>query len=159
MNINNLLPHAFKPIGWCLFIPGVLLGLLYLIMGTPDPDLLDLKVFALFQDEFPNGSSSFSLVINNVLDEIISLLLILGGLCIAFSREKFEDEFIYKIRLESLVWATYVNYGILLLAVLFVYGMGFFWTMVFNMFTLLVFFIIRFHWAMYRYRNQIPDEE
>jgi hypothetical protein len=84
---------------------------------------------------------------NNVFDELIGLLLIAGGLFIAFSKEETEDEFIAKIRLESLVWATYFNYAILMLSVIFVYGMSFFGVLVFNMFTLLLFFIIRFNWA------------
>ena len=76
-----------------------------------------------------------------------------------FSKEKDEDEFIAKMRLESLVWATYVNYSILLLALIFVFGIAFFWVMAANMFTLLFFFIIRFHWVMTRARKNLADYE
>ncbi|MGB3922738.1 MAG: hypothetical protein WBL00_02275, partial [Bacteroidales bacterium] len=96
---------------------------------------------------------------NNVLDEISSILLIIGALLIAFSKEKTEDEFISKIRLESLVWATYINYAILIFAIIFIYDMTFLWVLVFNMFTLLVFFLIRFNWALYKSKNQISNEE
>jgi hypothetical protein len=37
--------------------------------------------------------------------------------------------------------------------------MTFFWVLVFNMFTLLVFFLVRFNWALYKSKNQIYDEE
>ena len=101
----------------------------------------------------------FSITENNILDEIIGLLLIIGALLIAFSKEKSEDEFISKIRLESLVWATYINFAILIFTIIFIYDMIFFWVLVFNMFTVLIFFIIRFNWALYKSKNQIKDEE
>jgi hypothetical protein len=87
------------------------------------------------------------------------LLLIIGAILIAFSKEKFEDEFISKIRLESLVWAIYLNYAVLILAIIFIYDMTFFWVIVLNMFTLLFFFIFRFNWALIKSKKQIRDEE
>ncbi|OYT14638.1 MAG: hypothetical protein B7C24_17275 [Bacteroidetes bacterium 4572_77] len=100
-----------------------------------------------------------SLSKSNIIDELISLLILIGGLFIAFSKQKSEDEFISKIRLESLVWATYINYAILILSVIFIYNMAFFWILVFNMFTILFFFIIRFNWSLYKFKNQISNEE
>jgi len=106
-----------------------------------------------------NDTVFFSFTENNILDEIAGLLIIIGALLIAFSKEKLEDEFIAKIRLESLVWATYVNYAILLLSIIFIYDLMFFWVLVFNMFTILIFFIIRFNWVLNKTKNQIRDEE
>jgi hypothetical protein len=93
------------------------------------------------------------------LDEISGLLLIIGGLLIVSSKAKSEDEFISKIRLESLLWATYVNYFILILTIIFIYDLIFFWILVFNMFTVLIFFIFRFNWVLYKSKKQIRDEE
>ena len=75
------------------------------------------------------------------------------------SKEKIEDEYIAKTRLESLVWATYLNYCILLLALLFVYDMAFFWVMIFNMFTLLLFFIVRFNYLIFKLNKTESHEE
>ncbi len=158
MKPNFILPRVFKKIGWMLFIPGILFGIMYLILKD-ELHFLDLPVFAIANDEILNKTVFFSIIKNNVFDEIIGLLLIAGGLFIAFSKEKTEDEFIAKIRLESLVWATYVNYSVLILSVIFVYGMTFFWILVFNMFTLLLFFIIRFNWALQKSKNLISDEK
>ncbi len=141
-----LLPKVFKKIGWLLFILGILFGIVFLILED-EIHFLDLPVFAIANEEVLSKTIFFSVVKNNVIDELIGLLLIAGGLFIAFSKEETEDEFIAKIRLESLVWATYFNYAILMLSVIFVYGMSFFGVLVFNMFTLLLFFIIRFNWA------------
>jgi len=61
------------------------------------------------------------------------------------------------IRIRSLVWATYINYGILLLAILFVYEFSFFNVLVFNMFTLLIFFILRFNWELFRLKGNLDE--
>jgi len=158
MKTNYLFPNRFKKIGWLLFIPGIILGIVYLIYQS-DITLFNIKIFAIAEEAIFSDAKFFSISENNVLDEISSILLIIGALLIAFSKEKSEDEFISKIRLESLVWATYINYAILILAIIFVYDMTFLWVLVFNMFTLLVFFLIRFNWALYKSKNQISDEE
>lgn len=158
MKTNYLFPNRFKKIGWLLFIPGIILGIVYLVYQS-DISLFNIKVFAIAEEAIFSDANFFSISENNVLDEISSILLIIGALLIAFSKEKSEDEFISKIRLESLVWATYINYAILILAIIFVYDITFLWVLVFNMFTLLVFFLIRFNWALYKSKNQISDEE
>ncbi|GAA5222438.1 hypothetical protein [Membranihabitans marinus] len=148
MKTKYLFPHSFKIIGWIVFIPSVLIGLWVLIKEI-EPDFLDRSVFALFIDDW-DEERFMGVLTNNILNEIMAVLVIVSGLLVAFSKEKYEDEYIAKIRLESLVWATYVNYGILLLAVIFVYDFSFFWVMIFNMFTILLFFIVRFHYLVWR---------
>lgn len=73
----------------------------------------------------------------------------MSGFCVAFSREKLEDEWVNRVRLESLQWSVYLNYALLLIALLVVYDEGFFYVMVYNMFTILIFFIIRFNFVLY----------
>ncbi len=157
MTTNFLLPNQFKKIGWFLFIPGMILGIIYLAI-EPEVGFFNLEVFAIAsQPMFKN--IFFSMTENNVLDEITGLLLIIGGLLITSSKAKSEDEFISKIRLESLLWATYVNYFILILTIIFIYDLIFFWILVFNMFTVLIFFTFRFNWVLYKSKKQIRDEE
>ena len=158
MKTNYLLPTRFKRIGWFLFFGGILLGIVYLII-EPEINFLNVTVFSIAEHSLFEQRRHFTFTENNILDEISVLLIIVGALFIAFSKERSEDEFIMKIRLDSLVWATYVNYTILLLAIIFVYDIAFLWVMVFNMFTLLIFFIIRYNWALYNLKKQIGDEE
>ena len=122
---------------------------------------LTLNVFALFVEDlnFNENSNSFRLVNNNILNEILGLLMVVSSIFVAFSKEPDEDEFISKIRLESLVWATYVNYAVLILAFVFVYGFSFFWVMIFNMFTILIFFIIRFNIQIRKFKKSVINEE
>jgi len=158
MYTKYLFPNSLRKPGWFLFIPGLILGLIFLI-NEWDLHILEIPVFAIYQDEvFGEHQKFFTFIRNEVSDEIIALLLIAGGLLVAFSKEKQEDEFINKIRLESLVWATYINYGILVMGLLFIYGTPFLNVLVFNMITILIIFIIRYNWVLYR-SKMITDEK
>jgi hypothetical protein len=158
MKTNYLLPNQFKKPGWFLLASGIILGLISSITHT-EPGFLDIKVFAIANQSIFSDAEYFTFIDTNILDEIIGLLLIIGSIFIALSKEKLEDEFISKIRLESLVWATYINYAILVLTIIFVFGLSFYWVLVFNMFTILIFFIIRFNWVLYKSKKMIPDEK
>ena len=153
MEPKYLLPAQLKIIGWTLFIPTFLLGMLWLFY-EPAPAFLDMRVFALLSD-----SSHTSFIENNVMDELLGSLMIISSVLVAFSKERDEDELISKLRLESLVWATYWNYGILLLTFILLYD-GAFWTvMILNLFTILIFFIIKFNWAIWNLRKSARHEE
>ncbi len=158
MKTNFLFPNKFKKIGWIIFIPVFILSILWVIFEF-EPEFLDVSVISLFNDEFLQDMQIMIIIENNIADEILGILLIVSSLLIAFSKERNEDEFISKIRLESLVWATYVNYAILILAFIFIYNMIFFWVAVFNMFTILIFFIIRYNWALYKLKKSMSHEE
>ncbi len=158
MKRNYLLPNKFATIGWLLFLPGLVLGLIFLIF-EPDPQFLNIHLPALVKQSFLGSPEYLTITENNISDEIIAVLLVLGLLIIAFSKEKHEDEFMEQMRLRSLVFATYVNFIVLLFAILFVYDMMFFWVLVFNMFTVLLVFVIRFKWAIYKSRKQLHHEE
>ena len=146
MKTNYLLPNKFKRMGWLILIPSAVIGLITL-MYEYEPSFLDFNVPAIFIEFFAD-KKLFGMVENNILNEIFGILIIISSVFVAFSKEKSEDEYISKIRLESLVWAVYVNYSILLFSFLFIYDFSFLWVMIFNMFTILLFFIIRFNWQI-----------
>ena len=158
MKVNYLFPSKYKKIGWFIFIPTLIFGL-YTIIYDYEPALLDMDVFAIFIDEFFDEPKILGIINNNILNELLGFLMIISSILVAFSKEADEDEFISKLRLESLVWATYVNYGVLLLAFLLVYDLSFFWVMIFNMFTILIFFIIRFNIQIRKLKKSMQNEE
>lgn len=158
MKLNYLFPHAYKRIGLTLLIPLMITGW-FVINFDVEPEFLDFKVPAIFVDEIFGEKFMFGLTENNVLNEIIGVALIVCFLMVAFSKEKQEDELIEKIRLDSLVWATYANYTVLLFSILFVYGISFLWVMICNMFTILLFFIIRFNWQVKVLNKNMGHEE
>lgn len=158
MKTHYLLPAFLKNWGLLVFIPAAVCGILT-VANDWAPSFLDLRVPALFVDGIIGDDAIVGWTQNNILNELCAVLAIFGGIMFAFSKEKDEDELIASIRLRSLVWATYWNYGILLLAILLVYDITFIWVMIVNMFTLLVFFGIRFNWAVWKLRKSVGNEE
>ncbi|WP_107038700.1 hypothetical protein [Brumimicrobium mesophilum] len=159
MKVKYLFPSKYKKIGWIILIPSFIFGLISFINGGFAPEFLTISVPSIISSELFSEMKFFSLVKNNILDEILLILVIVSSLMVAFSKEKTEDEFIAKIRLESLVWAVYVNYGILLLSILFIYDLAFLNVMIFNMFTILLFFVIRFNWQLLKLKKSASYEE
>lgn len=153
MKTSYLFPSHYKRIGWIFLIPSIVIGVISLIYEI-EPQALEFKVPALFIDKFLGENKLAGIVTNNLFNEIIGVFIIVSSVFVAFSREKFEDEYISKIRLESLVWAVYTNYIVLLLALLFIYDYSFMFVMIFNMFTILLFFIVRFYWQLNKLKKQ-----
>ncbi|WP_298902486.1 hypothetical protein [uncultured Psychroserpens sp.] len=157
MKSNYLLSNKYKIPGWGLLVSGLVLGV-YLIVSGMESDILETKVLAILGGGNGLFSSSntgavgdyFRIIENSVFDEIVALMIIIGGLFVGFSKEKVEDEFIYKLRKDSLVWAIILNYIVLIFAIIFVYNFSFFNILVYNMFTPLLFFIIRFNFLKHR---------
>lgn len=159
MKTRLLLPNQFKKIGWCLLIPGLLLGLLSLFFEI-EFEFLKVPVFAIYSSGIiPSEPTFFEILKNNLTDELIAILIIIGAIFVALSKEKNEDEFIMKNRLDSLVWAVYINYAILLFCIIFLYDMDFLTVMIFNMFTVLLFFIIRFYYVLYKSKKAMSHEK
>lgn len=157
MKTNYLFPNKFKKLGWAILIPVTVFGILDLFFDY-EPQFLNVDVLSLFGSGF-GKNHFFEIIQNNIFNEILGILMIVSGLLVAFSKEKVEDEFIAKIRLESLVWSVYVNYGILLIALIFIYGIPFLWVMIVNIFTILLIFIIRFNIQISRLKKSAAHEE
>lgn len=163
MNRSLLLPHRFKKIGWMILVPATIIGII-LVVGDFDTKWFSARVFAFFSDdiksgEFVTGKSIFTFIKTDITNTFVGVLFLVGALLTAFSKEKHEDEYIDKLRLSSLLWAVWVNYLLLLLAFIFVYGFSFLNVMIYNMFTILIIFIARFNYILYQNRKGAADEK
>ncbi|GAB4028494.1 hypothetical protein [Spirosoma gilvum] len=148
MKTKWLFPHSYRLIGWFIFVPSAVLGLATMYA---DFNISWLVATALNKPVMINleNSTGHFVDIQNLTDELAGVGVIVGLMFIAFSREKTEDEMISQLRLEALQWSVYVNYLILAIAILTVYDNAFFNVMIYNMFTVLLVFIIRFRWLMF----------
>jgi hypothetical protein len=126
-----LLPHRFKVIGLIILIPSFIYWLIWTI-ETYDLDVLSSNRY------------------NSYVEELLFTSLAVGLLLITFAREKTEDEYIMTLRLQSLQWAVLTNAALLLLANWVFYGDAFLSVMIYNMLTVLIIFVIRFHYVLYR---------
>ena len=158
MTDKLLLPHKFKIIGWCILIPATVAGIILTIIGY-EAHWLEAKVFALFSDEIFGDDKYFTFINTNVTNTLVGTLFIIGALLVGFSKEKKEDEFIANLRLSSLLWSVWVNYVLLLISFLFIYGSAFLNVMIYNMFTVLIIFIIRFNYIYYKSSKTLIDEK
>lgn len=137
MDSSLLIPNRYKKIGWMVLVPSFILGL--------------FVRFADFQFGFLEISKNDKRLLDddiNLTDELALTGIIIGLLLLAFSREKVEDEYIGKIRLESLQWAVLINYVLLIIATWLIHGLGYIDVMMYNMLTVLVIFLIRFHYVL-----------
>ncbi len=159
MKTRFLFPNYCKTIGWVLLVPSFLLIISSWVFNTVPDDFLTISVFAIYQDSIGEVPGFFNVITNSISDELLTFGMIIGGIFVGFSKLIDEDEMISKIRYESLVWATYFNYVLILFFTLFIYGMPYLNVLFYNMFTLLIFFIIRFHYKIYKLNKTNQDDE
>ncbi|MEO5946192.1 MAG: hypothetical protein ABIP79_05210 [Chitinophagaceae bacterium] len=108
MSAKFLLPHKFKKLGFCMFPLG-LTGWIVAQLGWFDKFLSSLNF------RFPG--------IQIIL--IFSFFTFLIGLYfIAFSKEKWEDEFISKLRLESFQFAALIQISFFIISFLYILVSG-----------------------------------
>ena len=154
MKANYLLPNKYKIFGWVLFIIGIIYGLVIAYSGY-EYEPIQMNVLSIFNEGIMDGNSLqlFKIIETGISSELASIAIIFGGLIVGFSREKIEDEFIYKLRTDSLKWAIIFNYIVLLVTIIFIYDLTFFHVLVYNMFTPLLFFIFRFNFLKYKSKS------
>ena len=136
-----LLPRRYKKIGTVILVLSLAMGILVRFWDFQ----LDFLTVV-----FKNTSGTTFDDKINFTDEFALSGIILGLLFIAFAKEKREDEFISRTRLESWQWAVLINYILLLLATWAVHGLAYIDVMMYNMLTIPIIFIIRFHYVMYK---------
>jgi hypothetical protein len=145
MRSSLLLPEKYKRIGLALFLPALVLGIMV--------QFFDFQFAFLTLHQGKNDLTRILDSEINFTDELALTGLILGMLFMAFARERNEDEYINRIRLESLQWAVIVNYVLLLVATWLVHGFGYLHVMIYNMLTILLIFLLRFHIVLARERR------
>jgi uncharacterized membrane protein len=153
MSSALLLPNKFKKAGIILLIPSLVLGALFRFYDFAF-EFLELP----FGKKITPGNSLNLDEKINLTDELALTGIIVGLLLIAFAREKQEDEYINTIRLESLQWAVLINYVLLLIATWLVHGFPYIDVMMYNMLTVLVIFIIRFHVVLRKTGSLTPND-
>jgi hypothetical protein len=138
---NYLFPNRYKTIsGWVFYI-AIVTGFYCWSM-----DFFDEFLVVPVPDLFGQTGGQ-----NGILDELFTIIIIVSGLIHCFSKEKIEDELISKIRLDSLIWSLYVNYGLVILATILIYDFLYFTALVYNLFTILLFFNFKLRYNLYKH--------
>ena len=144
MTKELLLPHSFKKIGWVILIPTLLLGVLMLIDGFNGYPtyLMPAQGTACYE-------TLCSATTGRALNNIALVGICIGGIFVACSRERIEDEMISRIRLNALLTAT----------ALCTYDLSFLYVMIYNLLTMLLIFLAVFRWKLWRLKHAVADEE
>jgi hypothetical protein len=151
MGTKFLISHKFRALGAILFILGVL-GT-SLAISDYEPEFLNVDVIMFFADDEVFGkeeSSAIDVREENIFNELVGIFVVLGGLLLLLARRKKEDEMMIQVRLESVLWAAKINAVLLIISLLFIYGLSFYFVMVFNLGILYALFALRFEWAVSR---------
>lgn len=161
---TTLFPHTYRRYGWLLLLSGLALGLAYIFYDV-QWEILRVRIPA-----FLNDSALDEILIRseedgnpfwrweNLTNELAGLLILFGALLVAFSKEKVEDEYLVHLRLNALLWAVYVNAGLVVIAMIFLYGFHFLYFMMGNLFAVLLLFIMRYQWLLARAKKQGHEE-
>jgi len=158
MKTRFLFPAKFRILGWLIFIPSLAAAAILIFSDYNLDNYLQSSVFAIINSDILAKPQYLTVIKNGIGDEILLVLILIGGLLAGFSKLKNEDELTSQIRYESLVWAAYFNFAVMLVATLFIYGLYFLNVMMLNMFSLLFFFIIRFYVMLYRLKKSVDEE-
>ena len=136
MKTDYLLSPSCKKVGLWLGIPFVLGGLYLLSNGS-------------WMDTFLS-----QIGMRDCFDELVVIGLAVSLLLASFSREKDEDECIAHLRMQAWTMAVVSNYLILIIVTLCIYGMSYLNFMAVNTFTVLILFLVVFHWKLWRFRKE-----
>jgi hypothetical protein len=157
----QLLPHRVKLPAAVVFYLSLTAGaILYFSNEGELSNWLELEIWvpALINDDFMNESSGLWIK-NNIVDELLSLLILCAGTTLVFAKEKIEDEYTTLLRSSALQWAMIVNTLIVLLATFTVYGLAYFNFMVIQLFSLLLLFNLRFQYTLFRHYSSLSHDE
>lgn len=151
MKTLYLLPNAYKKIGWFVFVPSFILGILMLIFNWEFP-LVNIPV--IYNDALLGKNGFFAETSVDWLGNLIGIMVIVGGFLVGFSKEKIEDEYIASLRLKALFWAMGVSYLVVLGLYLAVFGIAFLYVIILAMYLPLVLYVFRFNYCLLALNNE-----
>jgi len=161
MKKNYLLPPYFKLIGLLMLLPTILYGV-YVFLWTMMGSLMHNLSRSWHNDPYPDGIATYAALIRGGWSwhyQIIIFVFTLSFAFMAFSREKVEDEYIWKIRMNSLVSALMIDCILICVAIFTLIGMNFVTFMVFNFYLIVAIYLVIFRIAIYQAKKTIDYEK
>lgn len=156
MKNDLLLPSKLKSSGYFLLLVGFTLILLR-YQYNYKPDFLNLKLFALYT--YYIESKSFTIVSNQMIEELGAIFSLAGLAMLAFTREQNESEVVDAVRLKSFILASYVNLVFLLISLLFFFGFGFVGALTAYMGVWLLSYLLIFRYLIYKRKRILKSKE
>jgi len=142
-----LLPGSFRLPGFIIAIIGCILLLLRFYYHY-QPSWLDTRVFAIFSIYVE--AKYFSIIRNQVMEEVGAVLLFSGLVMMVLSRKKWETTEVDWLRLKAFKTTLFICTLYLLLSLLFVYGFGYVMAMLIFPVILFAAYVLVFEWKYYK---------
>jgi amino acid transporter len=161
MKKSYLFPTYFQKIGWIIMLPLLAYLLIQIVFGV-DLDF-DFKMPAFitdngilgFGEQDQSGTITFTMAKTSFQATLFSVLMIVGCCFIAFAKKKDEDEYISKIREQSLVWSMLMGYTIFILLTLLVYGMPYIYVIMYDIDIFLLLFLCKFNYELWKLKRTV----
>ena len=148
-----------------LKIPALVLCIISFTLIILQMDILEFeintKVFAISSDYILNENGAnlnFTIITDNIYNEILDITFFISGIILAFSKEKTEDEMIGLIRYKSLVYSSYFTFSMLILSEIFIYGASFIPVIMFFFYGFILFLNIFYYTKLFIYKKQFSYE-
>lgn len=155
MNSRIFLPHKLRFVGIFFFVSGLVAGYLRFWLGIK-PASLTVPVFSVYSTFLE--TKTFHIITNNISEEIVAILLLVGLLLLNFSKESSETDFTNALRFKALLYSVFANSIFLIFSTLFIYGFAFVNIMMINMFSQLMFYQIIFRILIFRNKAQFKAD-
>ena len=150
MKDQLLLPHICRKLGFALFLPSTAWLLATYVFNHSLFAFLQFRADSNDKKDFFDSDFLFERGFATDFNGELSLLLTWASLfMIAFAREKKEDEYVKTVRLRALQVSMYINYGMVALASIFIYGLSFMWVMYAALFSMLIIFIVIYYYQLH----------
>ena len=126
--------HKYKNVGFGFLLGGIVLTTIYFVHRVE----ITLPVVAISSSYI--NTKYFTIIQTNIFEELIFICFLTGFLLTVFSREKTDLEEYRRLREEAWRIAILMNSALLAIFILFVYGAGFMLMLIFNMFSVFIFY-------------------
>ena len=117
-----LLPHNFRMPGYILLIAGSVFGIMRFWFDIK-PKFLHMRVYAVYSEYL--GEKYMHFIKDNMSEEVVGILLVLGAWIVALSRDKTETEEKPALRNKAFFISAWMQILFLLFSLLLTYGIAF----------------------------------
>ena len=138
-----LLPHGFRFPGYIFLIAGSVFGIMRFWFDIK-PKFLVMRPYAIYSEYL--GEKYMHFIRDNMSEELVGILLVMGAWLVALSRDKDETEEKAELRSRAFYISAYIQMGFLVFSLLFTYGIAFIYMLMMYMIIPPAIYYLMFLW-------------
>jgi hypothetical protein len=142
-----LLPYGFRFPGYIFLIAGSVFGIMRFWFDIK-PKFLVMRPYAIYSEYL--GEKYMHFIRDNMSEELVGILLVMGAWLIALSRDKEETEEKAVLRSRAFYISAYTQMFFLVFSLLFTYGIAYIYMLMMYMIIPPAIFYVAFLWLKSR---------